>query len=194
MAILTIGFTPLVAAQSAPPRAETAPATQAAPTSAADLDRLFAELAMPSAEGDDSWRRAQSDILRIWSQSGSAAMDLLHRRGVAALDEGDAVTAIGHLTALVDHAPDFATGYVDRAAAYAAHGDFGPAAADLAQALTLEPRQFTALTQLGAMLEDMGDLPRALAAFQASLKINPHQPEAIDAVARLQQAMDGIAL
>lgn len=196
-AILTNGLTGAVSAQNAlPPAAEaTGEAvpegrTPVPAVTAADLDRLFTELSAPSQ--DDSWRRAESDILRIWSLSGSAALDLLRRRGVAALDDGDSVTAIGHLTALTDHAPDWATGYVDRAAAYAAHGDYGPAAADLARALQLEPRQFVALSQLGAMLEEMGDLKGALAAFRASLAINPHQQDAQDAATRLTQALGGI--
>lgn len=180
------------------PPAESAPST--APESApaddpARMDALFAELARPGRDpGDETWRRAESDILRAWSRSGSATLDLLRRRGEAALDAGDAATAIGHFTALTDHAPDYAPGFVDRAAAYAINGDFGPAAGDLAHALTLEPRNFIALTQLGAMLEDKGDEDRALAAFEASLAIHPHQAEALDAVARLQRRLQGTRL
>ncbi|TRW96885.1 tetratricopeptide repeat protein [Paracoccus sp. M683] len=155
---------------------------------AADLDRMFADLAQPEGEG---WRIAESDILREWSKSGSAAMDLLLKRGEDALDQGDAITAIGHLTALTDHAPDFAAGYQARAVAYAMKGDYGPAVADLARALELEPRHFAALTQLGSMLEEMGDTDRALAAYRESLKIHPHQQEAIDGQARLEMATQG---
>ena len=56
-----------------------------------DLDLLFAELAQPEGE---SWARAETDILRIWSRSGSAAMDLLYKRGEAALDAGDTAGAM----------------------------------------------------------------------------------------------------
>ena len=153
-----------------------------------DMDALFQQLAEPEGEG---WRIAESDILREWSKSGSPAMDLLLKRGEEALDQGDAVTAIGHLTALTDHAPDFATGYQARAVAYALKGDYGPAAADLARALELEPRNFAALTQLGAMLEEMGDDARAMTAYRESLAIHPHQQEAIDGLARLEMANHG---
>ncbi len=151
-------------------------------------DDAFARLANPEGEG---WRIAESDILREWSKSGSAAMDLLLKRGEDALDMGDIPAAIGHLTALTDHAPDFATGFQARAAAYAAAGDFGPAMADLARTLELQPRQFQALTQLGSMLEEMGDDDRALSAYRQSLKIHPHQQEAIDGVARLERKAIG---
>ncbi|MDO5706050.1 MAG: hypothetical protein Q4G49_13430 [Paracoccus sp. (in: a-proteobacteria)] len=158
---------------------------------APDMNALFAQLAQTEGEG---WRIAESDILREWSRSGSASMDLLLRRGEEALDAGDPVSAIGHLTALTDHAPDFAAGFQARAAAYAMRGDYGPAAADLARALELEPRHFGALTQLGGMLEEMGDQPRARVAYRASLDIHPHQQEAIDGVARLDAALAGTGI
>ncbi len=156
----------------------------AASLPALSQDDAFARLAEPQGEG---WRIAESDILRDWSRSGSASMDLLLKRGEEALDLGDIPTAIGHLTALTDHAPDFAAGFQARAAAYAAAGEYGPAMADLARTLELEPRQFQALTQLGSMLEEMGEDDRALTAYRQSLTIHPHQQEAIDGVARLER-------
>ena len=76
-------------------------------------------------------------------------------------------------------------------AAYAMTGHFGPAIADLGQALALEPRHFGVLTQLGALFEQMGDSQRALLAYRASLEIHPHQQEALDAVARLERETSG---
>lgn len=152
------------------------------------IDEMFSKLAEPEGEG---WRIAETDILREWSKSGSAAMDMLLQRGEGALDIGDPESAIGHLTALTDHAPDFATGWQARAAAFAMLGQTGPAIEDLRRALQLEPRHFVALTQLGALLEEMGDTHRALAAYRASLKIHPYQQEALDAVARLERETSG---
>ena len=146
-----------------------------------EMDSLFSEL---SALGD-GWMRAQSDIERIWSRSGSAALDLLLMRGEAALDAGDAAAAIGHLTALTDHAPDFAAGWAARAAAFHLAGQTGPAMADLSRALQLEARHWPSVTLLAAILEDTGAAERALAAYRESLAINPHQPDAQDGAARL---------
>ncbi|MDS9468450.1 tetratricopeptide repeat protein [Paracoccus sp. MBLB3053] len=153
-----------------------------------DLDMLFAELAQPDGQ---TWERAESDILRIWSRSGSASMDLLYKRGEAALDAGEIDTAIGHLTALTDHAPDFAAGWHLRAVSFYLAGKFGPAIDDLAHVLAVEPRHFAALTQLGLMFEELGDDERALAAYRASLKIHPHQQDAADAVERLEDKTKG---
>lgn len=165
-----------------------------APAQQAEADPLGPLFRQLSEARDEGWRAAESDILRAWSRSGSASMDLLLKRGEEALNAGDFDAAIGHLTALTDHAPDFAAGFQLRAVAYAWRGDFGPAAADLARVLQLEPRHFAALTQLGAMLEEMGDQPRALEAYKASLAIHPHQQDALDAVARLTADLEGTAL
>ena len=153
-----------------------------------DMDSLFSELS--SLQGD-GWMRAQSDIQRIWSRSGSAALDLLLMRGEAALDAGDIPAAIGHLTALTENAPDFAAGWAARAVAFYLAGETGPAMADLAQALRLEPRHWPSVTLLATILEDMGQTDRALDAYRKSLAINPHQDEAEDGVARLMAADQG---
>ncbi|MDO5529353.1 MAG: tetratricopeptide repeat protein [Paracoccus sp. (in: a-proteobacteria)] len=159
------------------------PAGDAALAEAARMDALFDDLAAP--EGD-LWIRAESDILRAWTQSGSAMIDTLTRRGEGALDLGDPESAIGHLNAAIDHGPDFAQAYYLRGAAFYMSAHFGEAAADLATALRLEPRHFLALTQLGTMLYDMGNQEAALAAFNASLDIHPHQREALDAVEQIE--------
>ncbi|HEY0213876.1 MAG TPA: hypothetical protein VGC40_09875 [Paenirhodobacter sp.] len=155
------------------------------------LDRQFQELADPDYAG---WARAESDIRMAWSRSGSASMDLLLKRGEGALDGGDIPAAVEHLTALTDHAPDFAEGWSTRATAYMMAGQFGPAIADLHQALVLEPRHWGALSTLGALLDDMDDKPRALAAFRASFALNPHQQDVKDAIVRLEKDMAGVAL
>ncbi|MTH77438.1 tetratricopeptide repeat protein [Paracoccus aestuariivivens] len=171
-----------------------APAEPSEPTAEArlqereDLDLLFRELGQT---GGETWARAETDILRIWSRSGSASMDMLYKRGEAALDAGNVEEAIGHLTALTDHAPQFASGWYLRGVAFYLQGQTGPAIADMAQVLALEPRHFGALTQLGTMFEELGDDARALTAYRASLKIHPHQEDAADAVKRLEEKTKG---
>ncbi|MFV0291836.1 MAG: tetratricopeptide repeat protein [Paracoccus sp. (in: a-proteobacteria)] len=140
----------------------------------------------------DAWIEAETQILMAWEETGSEALNMIQMRGEAALDEGDYLTAIGHLTALVDHAPDHAMGYQLRGMAYWMNGDYGPAAADLAQSLELEPKQYLALTQLGSMLEELGDNECAADALHRSLEINPHQQDVTDALDRLDAADNGI--
>ena len=144
-----------------------------------------------SDPGLDRWERVERRILAQWSKSGSAAMDLLLQRGRAALEAGELEAAIEHLTALTDHAPDFAEGWNARAAAFYERGDYGPAMVDLARALALNPSHFGAMAGLGLILEETGREAQALEAFRAAQAIHPHQPVISRSVARLQARVAG---
>jgi hypothetical protein len=86
------------------------------------LDLLFEHLAEADPDGDPPMR---ANHLTEWGKSGSAAMDLLFRRGEDAMDAGTPMLQ-SNVTALVDHAPDFAEGYNGRASAYYQMGLYGP--------------------------------------------------------------------
>lgn len=157
----------------------------------ASLESLYAKLADPS---NAEWELTQSDILREWSRSGSAAMDLLLKRGRDAMAAGDLQAAIAHLTALTDQAPDFAEGWNARATAYFMAGQYGPSVADIARTLKLNPRHFGALDGLAIILEETGDTQRALEVYRASLAIHPHQATVIQAIERLTRDAQGTDL
>jgi tetratricopeptide (TPR) repeat protein len=156
-----------------------------------DEDALFKRL--KSADAAEANEIAQ-EIWAQWSKSGSDAMDLLLARGRAAMAAGDAALAVQHLTALVDHAPDFAEGWNARATAYYQSGEFGPAVSDIARTLTLNPRHFGALSGLGSIFEALGAPQKALAAYQAALDINPYAAGVAEAVARLTAQTEGQTL
>jgi len=155
------------------------------------LEGLYAQLADPD---NPNWMIAQTDILREWSKSGSAAMDLLLRRGQEAMEAGDLVAAIEHLTALTDHAPDFAEGWNARATAHFLNGDYGPSIADIGHTLALNPRHFGALAGLGQILEELGRPDEALRAYEEALKINPHMDGIRQAADRLRRDIQGTDL
>ncbi|MEI2807897.1 hypothetical protein [Albidovulum sp.] len=155
------------------------------------LDRLYAELADPA---NAEWQRTQADILREWSKSGSPAMDLLLRRGKEAIEAGDLPAAIEHLTALTDHAPDFAEGWNARATAFYLAGQFGPSVSDIGRALALNDHHFGALDGLGMILEELGEEEAAIRAYRASLAIHPHQQTIHEALDRLEKKTTGTAL
>lgn len=147
-------------------------------------ERLLSELGAAS-EGES--RRIERDIKSEWSKSGSAAMDLLLRRGEEALENEDTKAAIEHFTALTDHAPDFAEGWHGLAQAYFRAGLFGPALDSLERTLSLNPVQFDAIFGLGALLQDFGDFVRAERAYREVLRLHPHHEEAKDALERLKR-------
>jgi Flp pilus assembly protein TadD len=138
-----------------------------------------------------TWRKAESDLTRQWSSSGSPTLDLLLERGRAAIAAGDDRVAAEHLTALIDHAPDFAEAYNLRAEAYYHAGLFGPAIEDIGKALSLNPHEFGALAGLGAILEAIGKPKDALAAYKMAQAIHPHLPTVLDAIKRLQATSAG---
>ncbi|HHC29294.1 MAG TPA: tetratricopeptide repeat protein [Rhodobacterales bacterium] len=154
----------------------------------ARLDDLFTALREAPAGG---WEAIEEQIWDQWSHSGSPAMDLLLQRGRDALAAEDIEAAIEHLTALVDMAPDFAEGWNMRATAYYKAGLVGPALADIGRVLTLEPRHFGALTGLGLILEESGDLAGAVGAYGAALAIHPHRADLREAIERLEEELQG---
>lgn len=180
LAALMIAGAPPVAAQTAPP-----PAAEPAPD---DVPGLLAALADPAHR---AWRRTEREILRVWSRSGSPSMDLLLQRGRQAMRDGDNAAAIEHLTALVDHAPDFAEGWNARATAYYNAGQYGPSVDDIAMTLSLNPHHWGALSGLGMILEQTGSKTAALGAYRAALAIHPHLDAIRERVERLARETQG---
>ncbi len=174
-----------VLAQSAP----VAPSEEAA--SDARLASLLSELQSPVLP---DWERVEAEILNLWSRSGSPAMDLLLRRGRQAMARGDYSAALTHLTALTDHAPEFAEGWNARATLFYEMGDYGPSLDDIARTLALNPNHFGALTGLGMIMEQVEAYSHALDAFRAARAIHPHRPDLEQAVERLERQLEGISL
>lgn len=162
--------------------------TGAAVAQTADLDKLFD--ALKTADAAES-RRIEREIWNEWSKSGSPAMDLLLKRGQDAMAAGDYPAAIGHFTALVDHAPDFAEGWNARATAYYMAGEFGPSIDDIARTLTLNPRHFGALSGLGMIFEELGQPEKALEVYRAALAIHPHLDSVLESVEALEAETGG---
>jgi tetratricopeptide (TPR) repeat protein len=157
----------------------------------ASLDDLYQEL----AEADENtYARIEGQIIAQWERSGSAAMDLLLRRGKDALDEGQPDVAVDHFTALVDHAPDFAEGYYGRASSYYLMGMTGPALDDIRQALALNPRHFEAMRGLAIIMEELQRPEDALELYEMILAINPQSQEVLGTVDRLKLQLEGQAL
>lgn len=136
----------------------------------------------------------ENQILSEWGKSGSAAIDLLLRRGNDALQDGDAAAALDHFSALVDHAPAFAEGYYARATAFYMLDDTGPALADLEMALALNPQHFEAMRGVAAVMEQIGRPAQALDLYRMILEMMPQSELAQDDVARLLENMEGLAL
>ncbi len=150
------------------------------------LDQLFAEMQSVAGEGAAS---AEREAIRIFRQSGSAAMDLLLGRGLKAIEAGDYPMAVWHFSALIDHAPDFAEAHNARATAFFLMGKYGEAMADIETALALNPRHFGALGGMAIIQEELGHPENALRTYKAALALNPHSQDLIDAVKRVEDQL-----
>ncbi|MDV7142788.1 tetratricopeptide repeat protein [Tropicimonas sp. TH_r6] len=153
-----------------------------------ELDRLMDELAKPEQPG---WRQIEDSILLEWAKSGSPAMDLLLRRGNDAFESGDVEAAVEHLTALTDHAPDFAEGWNARATVFFQMGEYGLSLEDIRRTLLLNPEHFGAMTGLAVIFEELGYEEEALEAWRAVEAIHPHRPELHEAIERLAMTVEG---
>lgn len=170
----------------------------AAPAAAQDAeapgaDERIATLLAQLAELDrPDWERVEAEIIRLWARSGSESMDLLLRRGNEAMENEDYELALEHLSALVDHAPDFAEGWNARATAYFLLGEYPLSIADIERALSLNPNHFGALAGLGYMFDQMGNPEMALKALREAEALNPNREDVGLAIERLERQV-GVA-
>ena len=156
-----------------------------------EVARLLDRLADPEQEG---WEQIEESLRIEWSKSGSPAMDLLLQRGREALENEDYDAAIEHLTALTDHAPDFAEAWNLRATAFFRSDRLGLALDDIRRTLELNPHHFAAMTGLGIILEQLGMEAEALEVLRMVVRINPHREDIRDTLERLDQSVAGKAI
>ncbi|MCR9108648.1 tetratricopeptide repeat protein [Marivita sp. XM-24bin2] len=164
-------------------------AAHAQPSATADL---LDELAQ--AEDERAAERLERQVRQEWSKSGSAAIDLLLKRGEDALEVDNVDVALEHLRAVTDHAPDFAEGWHALALAYYRKEMFGPAADALERTLALNPKHFGALRGLGAIFEQVDKPHLAYDAYSRVLSLRPHDSDVLDALERLELRVNGQTL
>lgn len=160
-------------------------------TVAEQLDELFYNLSESSFEDA---AEIEGEITTLWHDSGSPAMNFLLSRGISAITNGDLPKALEHLSALIDHAPDFAEAWNARATVYFMMDEYGLSAADIQQALIHNPRHFGALSGLGLIYEVLDNPDAALRAYLAAQAVHPHLEAVNEAILRLQTSTGGIAL
>jgi Tfp pilus assembly protein PilF len=118
-------------------------------------------------------------------------VDLLVVRAQAALAATDNKTAKKLIDAVTNIAPDYAEGWHIRAGMEQAAGDDTAALVSLQKVVLLNPRQFTALTELADMLEDYGDKAGALKLYRRALELDPQLEIASRKVRELTQSVEG---
>ncbi len=133
----------------------------------------------------------EQKIASAWRARITPSVQLLEDRAVQSLQKHDAATAIGDLDAALDLQPDQAELWRLHAEARFSGGDETGAFADLAQALSREPRCFPALADLSHFAEARHDYGRALGAWQKLLEIDPRVRQGEARLAALQRKVSG---
>jgi len=160
-----------------------------APQQTPELQALFQQLG--KAGTPDDARPIEEKILTLFLESGSASVDLLMTRAAAALADGDNDTARKLLDAVTEVAPNYAEGWHQRGKLQAAAGDDEGAIISLQKAVTLNPRQFAALAELGAILSEYGDKHDALTILRRAMALDRHFSGVDREVQKLSREVEG---
>jgi tetratricopeptide (TPR) repeat protein len=156
----------LLAALSALPAAGRALADQRDPA----LPDLFARLREADAVEAPA---IEARIRAIWYRHPDRIATSLLDEGVVLLSDRQWSAAYRRFDELVQHAPDFAEAWNQRATAAFLLDDLDTAVRDIQRTLALEPRHFEALARLGEVHLKLGQPETALRAFEAALAIHP---------------------
>ncbi|CAN5489169.1 tetratricopeptide repeat protein [soil metagenome] len=135
------------------------------------LDRLFARLV--KAHSAEEAAPAEASIWRLWMTSDSATAELLLAQAVEASAAQQNQIALDILNKLIDVHPDFMEAWNRRATVYFLLGKYDQSVSDIDHVLEAEPRHFGALSGLGMIKRQQGDLAAARGAFSDALAVNP---------------------
>jgi tetratricopeptide (TPR) repeat protein len=160
-----------------------------APKEITSEEKLFAQLKQAGSAEDA--HPIEQKLIAMFRVSGSPSVDLLVIRSQAALAATDNKTAKQLIEAVTKIAPDYAEGWHIRASMEQAGGDDTAALVSLQKVVLLNPRQFTALTELADMLEDYGDKAGALKLYRRALELDPQLEVASRKVRELTQRVEG---
>ena len=152
-------------------------------------DKLFAEL--KQADSPEAAKPIEEKIGGLFRASGGASVDLLMSRVGTALGQADNATARSLVEAITRAAPGYAEGWRMRAHMQRAANDDAGAMISLQKTVTLNPRHFIAMAELGEMLEDYGDKPGALKLYRRVLGLDPQMRQAAERVKALTKEVEG---
>jgi tetratricopeptide (TPR) repeat protein len=179
---------PAFGATGPAPEGEAPPAVK--PSTAPDLarsarlDELFAEL--QHAPSKTAGKEIELRIIVEWHRSGDAEVDKMFAAALMAMNMRAFGTAIAVLDKIVEAKPDFAEGWNKRATVYYYVNEYDRSLADIERTLALEPRHFGALAGLGMIMQDTGNIPGAIAAFEEAVAVNPTLTNLQEAIEQLK--------
>lgn len=158
----------------------------------AELDRLLGLLKHTSNAKEAG--KISRQIQGLWAQSGSETIDLLMQWAEDGINSKNYSLALDFLDNVVALKPDYAEGWMRRAAVHMQLNDLKLAMFDLHEALKLEPRNYNALALVGSIMEMTGRKELALKAYEDALVYYPQMRRAQERVGELLDAETGSAI
>ena len=152
------------------------------------LDTLFAKL--QTATDPMAVQSLEAAIWEQWIMVPEGQQRELMMRGIAEMQQRQLKGSVETFTKLIEIAPDLSEAWNKRATAHWLLGNFTASLSDICETVKREPRHFGAYSGLGMIRAEMGEYPRAVAAFELAKKHNPHIVGIDDEIARLK-AMGG---
>jgi tetratricopeptide (TPR) repeat protein len=152
------------------------------------LDTLFAKL--QTATDPMAIQTLEAAIWEQWIMVPDARQRELMMRGIAEMQQRQLKASVETFSKLIEIAPDVSEAWNKRATAQWLLGNFPASLSDICETLKREPRHFGAYSGLGMIRAEMGEYPRAVAAFELARKYNPHIIGIDDEIDRLK-AMGG---
>ncbi len=158
-----------------------------------DRPKLLAQLydQLGAARNSTAAEPIMQAIEELWTVSGSDTVDLLMSRATQFANEAEVDLSLSILDAVVDIAPQEAEVWYLRAKVNLLKGKPERALADLRRALSLDPKHYRAISDLGLVLERMGAKKEALEAYRRALSVNPFLEDAQAGVEALKREVEG---
>jgi len=175
--------------QAAPQQPQAARPARPPPKAPETDDQLLTKLS--KAPDQRAARPIERELKARWAHTGSPSADLLLKRTDQAMEAHDFDTARDIVQKLTDIAPNFAEAWHRRATLAAQKDDYEDALTSLRRTLALQPKNFTALAELGIILEEYNDKPHALDAYRQAKVIDPFLDGLADRIRDLTKAVEG---
>lgn len=158
-----------------------------------DRPKMLAQLyeQLGAARNSSAAEPIMQAIEELWTVSGSDTVDLLMSRAAQFANEAEIDLSLSILDAVVDIAPQEAEVWYLRAKVNLLKGKPERALADLRRALSLDPKHYRAINDLGLVLERMGAKKEALEAYRRALAVNPFLEDAQAGVEALAREVEG---
>jgi tetratricopeptide (TPR) repeat protein len=124
---------------------------------------------------------------QIWGRSGDKAIDALFERGAAQMQLGDLAAALSTFDDVVRRMPAFAEGWNKRATILFLMDRLDASLSDCLEVLKRNKLHYGALSGMGQIHMQRGELELALQRFRQALQVNPHLPGVIEAIRQIER-------